>query len=92
VTRRQAFNAVFRGPIAGGPAHEVIAQHRPPARHEIVFVRVVQAQPAVALVHRLVTGILVLPEPGPPAVAVLPVPLRALDATVHSRKPRNLRT
>ena len=56
------------------PADDVVAEHRPPAGHEVVLVRVIQGPPAVPFVHRPVAGGLVLPEPGPPALPVLPVP------------------
>src|SRR5258705_5891550 len=65
-------------PGRGWSALKVIAQHRPAARHEVIFVRIVQGPPAVALVHEPVTGGLVLPEPGPPALPVLLVPFGSL--------------
>jgi transcriptional regulator with XRE-family HTH domain len=66
----------------GRPAHDVISDHRPPARREVVFVRVVQRPPAIALVHWPGPGSLVLPEPGPPAFPVPLVPRFALALQV----------
>ena len=74
--------ALSRASAEGGPAHDIIAQHRPAARHEVVLGRVVQRPPAIALVHRPGTGALVLPEPGPPALPVPLVPLFALALKV----------
>jgi len=59
----------------GRTAHKVLTQHWPAARRKVVLVRVVQRPPAIALVHWPGPGALVLPEPGPPALPVLPVPL-----------------
>ena len=63
------------------PPDEVIGEHRP-AAHLVVFVLVIQRPPAVPGRRRHLPGSLVRPQPGPPAFAVLPVPLRALAVTV----------
>src|SRR5580704_7229528 len=60
------------------PAHEVVGEHRPPA-HLVVFVFIVQRPPAVPRCHGQALRSLVLPEPGPPAFPVLPVPLLPLS-------------
>jgi hypothetical protein len=70
--------ALSRTSADGGPRINVGGEHRPPAGREVVLVRVIQAQPAVALASRPVPGGLVLSEPGPPALPVLPVPLGPL--------------
>ena len=62
------------------PPDEVIGEHRP-AAHLVVFVLVIQRPPAVPGRRRHLPGSLVRPQPGPPAFAVLPVPLRALAVT-----------
>jgi hypothetical protein len=54
----------------GRPAHEVIAEHRPPV-HFVVLVAVVQRPPAIPRRHRELASTLVRPEPGPPAFPVL---------------------
>ena len=66
----------------GWPADAVVGEHRPPAGHEVVLVRVIQGPPAVPLVHGPVPGGLVLREPGPPALPVLPVSLLPLPLQV----------
>ena len=74
------------------PALSVIREHRPPARHRS---RTRPGRPGTTsrrARHRPVPGSLVLPEPGPPALPVLPVPLGPLAVDVgragRRRRPR----
>jgi len=73
---------MFRQLSGGWPPDDFVGEHRPPAGHEVVLIRVIQAQPAVALVHRPVPGRLVHRQPGPPALPVLLVPLGPLAVQV----------
>lgn len=69
------------------PAYDVASEHRPPARHEVVLVRIIQGQPAVSLIHGPGAGGLVPTERGPPALAILLVPRLPLPLQ-HSRAGR----
>ena len=67
----------FSCPDHRWPALEILTHDRPPARHEVVLVRIVRTTSRHAR-YRTVPGGLVLPEPSPPVLPVLPVSRLAL--------------